>query len=477
VALAYLVLGFGILTNRVRLKNFLFWPIVIFWIVGFISTLWAANTVGLSDNWAVFKPHLIFLHYFRRIEYLGVLFLAYAALVSGAQLRRICSALVVGLGGVIFYGLGQKYLGFCSYLTMNEEFAKGQCIALQPGTRISATFGGHYDLAGYLVFVLPIILALIPVVRTPFKKIALGVTAVFGFFILILTSSRISFPALFVGLGVLGLLSIKKKKVFVFAFLGILLFTFIVGRSTIIDRFSKTVRLQKVTINADTGRTLEQPTRTKDWGGLPESDRAIILPFQTGEATASAFFVQKLEKGSVPESTEPGVIRHVFDIPSTDTQEKSDGSAHEIIEEVRTIQGNFVRKYALVLDISFTTRFDGEWPKVIDAFLKHPILGQGYSTVTAAVDSSYLRALGEAGILGFLSFFAILVLFLVRAFRFISRSENVFHRMFVSGVAAGVIGLMINGLLIDIFEASKVAFVMWIVVGVAVWVIEEKSYV
>jgi hypothetical protein len=83
VGVAFLVLGFGVLTNKVYIKNFLFWPIVVFWTIGFISTLWAANMVGLADNWAVFKPHLIFIHYLRRIEYLGVFFLAYAAMQSG----------------------------------------------------------------------------------------------------------------------------------------------------------------------------------------------------------------------------------------------------------------------------------------------------------------------------------------------------------------------------------------------------------
>jgi hypothetical protein len=208
---------------------------------------------------------------------------------------------------------------------------------------------------------------------------------------------------------------------------------------------------------------------------LPESDRAIILPFQQGVATASAYHVIKYEKGQEPPLNDPGTVRHVFDIPETGTQEQTEGGKREIIEEVTIIKGNFVRKQALVLDISFTTRLDGEWPKVIDAFLAHPLLGQGYSTVTAAVDSSFLRALGEVGLLGFLSFFAIFVIFLRKAFVFIGRTDNLVHKMFISGVTAGVVGLLVNGLLIDIFEASKVAFVLWLVLGVAVWVIEKRT--
>ena len=62
---------------------------------------------------------------------------------------------------VILYGLGQKFLNFPAVQTMNPEYAKGYILYLTPEARISATFGGHYDLAIYLVMAIPIILSFI----------------------------------------------------------------------------------------------------------------------------------------------------------------------------------------------------------------------------------------------------------------------------------------------------------------------------
>jgi hypothetical protein len=58
---------------------------------------------------------------------------------------------------------------------------------------------------------------------------------------------------------------------------------------------------------------------------------------------------------------------------------------------------------------------------------------------------------------------------------FVTVTQNRFAQLFVSGVLAGVVGLLVNGLLIDIFEASKVAFVLWLTLGVAIWVIEKSD--
>lgn len=476
VAISYVALFIALLTRKTSVRNFLLKPIVLFWIIGLLSTVVALLTLGRQDNWAIFKPHLIVLNYLRRFEYLGVLFLAVAAFSDRKGVKRAAIALLVGMVGVILYGFGQKYAGFCSYLTMNEEFAKGTCIPLQPGTRVSATFGGHYDLAGYLVFVLPIVISMVFVVKSTFWKLFLSTVTLFGFFLLLLTSSRISFPAVIAALGIVLAINVKNKKKLFIGFCVIAVLTLIFGRTTIVDRLGKTIRVKQVTVDMSTGRILEQPTTHKDWAGLPESDRAIILPFLKGEATPSAFIVSKHEKGSqdeIPVSTESGVKRNTVEVPQAGTIEQIGSDKKEIIEEVREVRGRYELKYALVLDISFTTRFDGEWPHAMTAFLSHPILGQGYSTVTAAVDSSYIRALAEVGLLGFVSFFAILLIFLKRSFDYVLRSKDLFYRMFVTGVASGVIGLLINGLLIDIFEASKVAFMLWLCIGVSVWIMER----
>jgi hypothetical protein len=480
VGFSLFVFGLYFIFKQVRIKNFLLKPIVIFWIVGLVSTIWALATLGVRDNWAIYKPHLIVLHYFRRLEYLGVFFLSFAVIskTEWRGVKRMLGALIFGLIGVIAYGLGQKYLGLCSYLTMNEEFAKGKCIALQAGTRISSTFGGHYDLAGYLVLVLPIVASLFFVTKDVYKRIGIGVVLASGFFVMLLTSSRISFFALIVSFVFLALIIIPQKRIIAAGFVVITILTLVFGQNTIVDRFSKTLRFKDVIVERGTDKVMEIPTVDKDWGGLPESDRVILLPFFPSVATGSAYKVTKYEKGSVEDtqfSTASGNTRQAVNVPQAETKESASSDSREIIEEVRVVNGDFEKRKALIFDISFTTRIDGGWPNAMAGFWYNPILGRGYSTVTSAVDSSYVRALGEVGIVGFISFFSIFVIYLVKAFGYINSSSDQLGKMLVVGITCGVIGLLVNALLIDIFEASKVAYLLWILLGVAVWIIAKNK--
>jgi hypothetical protein len=109
--------------------------------------------------------------------------------------------------------------------------------------------------------------------------------------------------------------------------------------------------------------------------------------------------------------------------------------------------------------------------------LTNPITGKGYSTVTAAVDSSYMRALGEVGLVGFISFFAIIGIFLMRSFSYLKTQVKSLPALYITGLCCGIVGLLINAILIDIFEASKVAFLLWMLIGVGVALIVKKDLV
>lgn len=475
VAVAYLVLGYMVWRKKAEIKNVLFWPILLFWIVGFVSTIVNIPLLENGDGYVTYKPHLVVIHYLRRIEYLGLFFFGFAALRTREDLKKVLWVVGGALVGVIIYGLGQQYAGFPQYLTMNEEFAKGAPLPLQAGSRLSATFGGHYDLGGYLVLVIPVMVAMIFAVKKIEHKIGLGVIAFMGFFILLLTSSRVSFAAIFVALGVLIFSIVKHKKAIVGILLLGVVITGVLGRDTILDRFSKTVRVRQVNYDPKTERVLEPPTRNKDWGGLPESDSALLLPFTPIESTSSAYHVFKYKKSDYEKliRDNPNADITMIDIPIVSPNEETAPGDGEIIEEVRLIEGDFQRRWALVFDISFTTRVQGSWVVAWNAFMDNPLLGKGYSTVSAASDSSYMRALGEVGLLGIGSFLAILLIFLRNAYKYALHSKDMLTKMFVLGVASGVIGLMVNAALIDIFEASKVAFYMWMLMGVTVAVIEK----
>ena len=114
-------------------------------------------------------------------------------------------------------------------------------------------------------------------------------------------------------------------------------------------------------------------------------------------------------------------------------------------------------------DRSFNIRLKAEWPRAIRAFLKNPILGTGYSSVGLAVDNDYLRALAETGVLGLLAFLFIIIRFLKTTPRFHPSLESIF----ILSVTLSLCSLLLNALFIDVFEASKIALLTWLTLGLA----------
>jgi len=139
--------------------------------------------------------------------------------------------------------LGQKLGELPAFLTMNEEFAKGLPLYLSPTSRITSTFGGHYDLAAYLGMIIPIFISLIFSKTKLWAKIVLFVVSGFSFFILLLTASRVSLVVLLVSL-VAVLWWHNKQRWMVPLFVLVLAFIPLAGRFS--ERFVKTFRVRTV---------------------------------------------------------------------------------------------------------------------------------------------------------------------------------------------------------------------------------------
>lgn len=124
----------------------------------------------------------------------------------------------------------------------------------------------------------------------------------------------------------------------------------------------------------------------------------------------------------------------------------------------------------VVNDVSVSIRLNVEWPRAIRSFYKNPILGTGYSSIDLATDNDYLRMLGETGILG-LSAFALIFLsigkVLIKTFSIKDKLSKL-EISFLYGVFGGIAGTFATAFLIDIFEASKLAIIFWLILGCAV---------
>ena len=163
----------GVLGKVHPKKNPLFWPIVAYLVIGFlsgVSAIFVSKTIPLDPlhigKWAF--------HWIRRIEYMFLFFLFFdliaTANVVGSvkRLKAIIVTLILVVIAAGIYGFGQKYYQWPVYSTMNREFSKGWRLVLTEHARVPSTFAGHYDLGAYLVLVLPILLS--SVVRVQLKR-------------------------------------------------------------------------------------------------------------------------------------------------------------------------------------------------------------------------------------------------------------------------------------------------------------------
>lgn len=122
-------------------------------------------------------------------------------------------------------------------------------------------------------------------------------------------------------------------------------------------------------------------------------------------------------------------------------------------------------------DRSTSIRLNVEWPRAIRAFLKNPLLGTGYSSITLATDNDYLRLLGEVGILGFASFILILAniekLFL-KVVNKLNQDHNHYQLAFLAGLIGSFQAIFVQAFFIDVFEASKFAILFWLLLGMGI---------
>lgn len=217
----FLLLALAIVTALKFIKNFrrrikdkIFIAFVLFFGVGLVSLIAGAYLTQTVS------PAIGLLHLLRRVEYAVPLF-AVLTLFSRDEARRnldfyIKVLLIVVLVAFI-YGLGQRYLSFPVVDTQNDEYSKGVALLWTPGAHINSTFAGHYDLAAFIVLVLPIFSTLFfiaPDLKT--RYLALGANLA-GLWLLGASLSRVSLVA-WMAAASIPLLILKKYKGLVFIF-------------------------------------------------------------------------------------------------------------------------------------------------------------------------------------------------------------------------------------------------------------------
>jgi len=395
--------------------------ILLYWVVGALSLL---SALLITKN---VSPHLALLHFVRRIEYMSLFFVALASVKEINNIKSYGWTIFLATLGVFIYGLGQKFLSWPVISTMNLEFSKGLLLQLTEWARVNSTFAGHYDLAAYLVLILAFTAGFIIGLKNRWAKIIFAIIGLLSFYLLILTASRVSFVAYLLAI-TLVLLGLKRYRwigpVLAFSLVAMLL------SSDISQRYAHTFNLD---LSALSGK------------------------------------IRLFERKEVKEIVQaPEVEEEVAEEPTKKpkTKKKVATPAAKVVEWQPTTE--------LAVEYSSAIRFKVEWPRSLRAFAKNPLLGTGYSSVTLATDNDYLRILAETGLFGLIAFGLIFLEIARRVILYLQKPVPHFDRAIVIGISGAAVGLFANAVFIDVFEASKVAFIFWILMGILVGIMELK---
>jgi len=398
--------------------------ILLYWGVGLLSLL---SAFFITKN---IVPHLAFLHFLRRIEYMSLFFVALASIKSMRNVKSYGWVLFLATIGVIVYGLGQKFFAWPVISTMNEEFSKGMLLQLTEWARINSTFAGHYDLAAFLVLILAFTAGFFFGLKNKTQRILVLLIGMASFYLLILTASRVSFVAYLLAITFV-LVALRK-----YWWVGPILAVSLVGMlfsEEITQRYALTFNIDLSALSS------KIPKR-------PEKEQIFLVP--TPLPTPAEEEVEEVKKVSKP-TPKP--------IATTSAVEEWKPTTE------------------LAVEYSSGIRFNVEWPRSLRAFTKNPFLGTGYSSVTLATDNDYLRLLAETGFLGFVAFFLIFLEITRQVFRFARTTLPGLRKSLVMAFSGAALGLLANAVFIDVFESSKIAFIFWILMGILVGMIKLKE--
>ena len=180
-------------------KNIISKLILAYLIIGFLSTV---SALFLTHSVPLERQHIfkLYLHFFRRVEYFSLFFIAYSAVKTKQDIKFLLLTSFATLLGVVLYGFGQKYLYWPAFSTMNREFSKGTRLYLTPNSRVMSTFAGHYDYGAYLMMALSFLISYLWVSRQFKQKLLIFLLFAATYWSLILTASRTSFIGYLAGL-------------------------------------------------------------------------------------------------------------------------------------------------------------------------------------------------------------------------------------------------------------------------------------
>jgi len=389
-------------------KNKVFRAITLFILVGLISLL---SAIFITKTISI---HLGVLHWLRRIEYFIPMFLAfYVAKNKVASMGFYLKILLIVLFATFIYGMGQRYLSWPIVITQNEEYSKGIALRWISGSHINSTFAGHYDLASFLVLILPAIIASLFVFKAIKVKLIFLISFFSGLWLLVSSASRISLVSYLMASTITLMLIKKTKFVPVIVVVSILFISF---SSNLLDRYQ---RIFEVSVGKVKNYLINY---TVSDTSVYAQEENILIPKKV--------FV------SSPTPTP------VFEDRSTNIRLN--------VEWPRAIRAFLKNPFLGTGYSSITLATDNDYLRMFGE-------------------------VGMLGFVAFALIFVRVTQALVRVFPF-TKSFKKTEIVLLAGFVGALPGIFLNAVFIDIFEASKFAILFWLMLGIVLGVADKKIY-
>ena len=410
IALAILIWVIYQIKNKLPVFRTKITSLFVVYFLSIIASFITAFLVYQTDSVSLLGLHLL-----RRFEYISVFFIALNSIKSKFDFSFAYIFLLISTALVSFYGYGQKYLKFPVISTMNSEFSKGQLLQMDVWTRVNSTFAGHYDLAAFLSVALIIIAA--------------------GF--LISKNKLIKFFSLLVWIPSFQILTFTASRVSIFAFWGGIVVTFFLLRKYL-------------------------------WI-IPVTVLVVFSMFNSKDLSQRLLAtIPALKSQLIKTSTVPTITPTITVTPTPTTAPIAIGTKPKPVPTITRHQP-ITENYTIDADSgvarSGEIRFNVEWPRAINAFRKNILTGTGLGSISLATDNDYLRLLGEGGLMSFISFMAIQLFFIFKTIPIFFKKRSTIYDPISIIFFGGLLTTLANAIFIDVFEASKTAYLFWIMMA------------
>lgn len=486
-----------VIRKKATLKTPLTWMITAYAVIGFLSVL---SSFFITKTVPLHPVHVgkTLLHYLRNLEYLSLFFITFSSIQSKKDVQLFFKVFLATFTGVTLYGIGQKYLYWPVYSTMNREFSKGLRLYLTEHARVQSTFGGHYDLAAYIVLSLPLVLVSALTTSKRHTRWLLWGLFTLGTWLLIVSAARTAFAATLVALVVVICMAALKKEALLKqrliyitkqgTIVGLLFLALVLKfgddlSDRMLDALEGYPQLNMAYLNFNETKTHIFYEYLPEKLGLTETMASLEITAPENAISTDELDAALIASDQQPVTNRPSdVYVDVPDIVQVATISATGENIILLVEQPRTYSDN-----ALRYGLSMAIRLDTLWPQAWQGFTTNPLLGTGYATLTKSelyefteadsTDNNFLRTLGETGSLGFMAFFGTIALALKQAFNVWKKNKKLtFEGALSVGYIAATIGLLVNALFIDVFVSSKVAFTFWLLTGIVVALAQVSTH-